>query len=103
MPKSVLNQIKQEVQMLTFQIGNWQSLSQQEYERKQNELLAPLYTKVHNALKAVAKEKGYAYVLDKSIFLVAPDGDDLLPFVATKLGVKLNPNTTTQRPPPTKQ
>jgi outer membrane protein len=100
MPKSVLNQIKQEVQMLTFQIGNWQSLSQQEFERKQNELFAPLYTKVHNALKAVSKEKGYNYVLDKSIFLVAPDGDDLLPFVATKLGVKLpTPTGGTQRPP----
>ena len=106
MPKSVLNQIKQEVQMLTFQIGNWQSLSQQEYERKQGEIYAPLYTKVHNTLKQVAKEKGYTYVMDKSIFLVAPDGDDLLPFVAAKLGVKLPPQGSappTQRPTPPKQ
>ena len=42
------------------------------------------------AIKAVAKEKGYGYVLDSSVgvLLVSPAGDDLLPVVKTKLGLK---------------
>ena len=41
-------------------------------------------------LKAVAKEKGYTFVIDEasSSLLVMPDGDNLLPAVKTKLGIK---------------
>jgi outer membrane protein len=42
------------------------------------------------AIKNVAKEKGYSYVLDESTnsLLVAPPGDDLLAAVKAKLGIK---------------
>ena len=88
-PKSVLNQLRTDVNVLAYQIQNWQSLASQAYQAKQDQLLAPIYNKVGTALRAVAKEKGYAYVLNKDVFLVAPDGDDLLPAVAAKLGVKI--------------
>jgi outer membrane protein len=90
-PKSVLNQLRSDVNLLTYQIQNWQTLAGQAYQAKQEQLLGPIYEKVINATKTVAKEKGYAYVLSKDVFLVAPDGDDLLPAVATKLGVKVPP------------
>jgi len=48
-------------------------------------------------VRTVAKEKGYAYVMSKDAFLVAPDGDDMLPAVAAKLGVKV-PVGATSRP-----
>ena len=82
-------QYRRDLESLAFQIQNWQQIAQQMVEEKQSQLFGPLYKKVGDALRAVAKEKGYAYVADKSIFLVAPDGDDLLPLVAAKLGVKL--------------
>jgi outer membrane protein len=93
-PKSVLSQLRSDVGVLSYQIQNWQSLASQAYNNKQEELLAPVYTKVATALRAVAKEKGYSYVVSKDIFLVAPDTDDLLPAVAARLGVKLPPQMT---------
>jgi len=52
--------------------------------------IAPIREKAMDAIKAIAKEKGYAYVIDNStgLLLVMPPGDDLLPFVKTKLGIK---------------
>jgi outer membrane protein len=100
-PKSVLTQLRTDVNVLAYQIQNWQTLAGQAYNNKQEQLLAPIYNKVGTALRQVAKEKGYAYVFAKDVFLVAPDGDDLLPLVAAKLGVKL-PAGMTQRPPANK-
>ncbi|HEY0433564.1 MAG TPA: OmpH family outer membrane protein, partial [Chitinophagaceae bacterium] len=79
MPKQVLAQYKNDVSVLTYQIQNWQTLAGQAYQQKQEQLYAPLYNKAITALRAVAKEKGYSHVLSKDVFLVAPDGDDLLP------------------------
>jgi outer membrane protein len=50
--------------------------------------IGPIREKAAEAIKAVAKEKGYAYVLDFNSVIVGPPGDDLLPFVKTKLGIK---------------
>ena len=64
-------------------------------EAKQNELLAPIYRKVYDAIRAVAKEKGYTHVYNKEALLVAPEGDDIIPLVASKLKVTLpKPGTT---------
>jgi len=101
-PKSVLNQLKTDVNVLAYQIQNWQTLAGQAYQAKQDQLLGPIYTKVATALRTVAKEKGYAYVMNKDIFLVAPDGDDLLPAVAAKLGVKIPAGMTSQQKPITR-
>ena len=92
MPKSVKEQHQSALQNVAYQIQNWQAISQNIYQAKQNQLLEPVYKRVMNAVKAVAKEKGYTYVYDKQVLVVGPDGDDLLPFVAQKLNVKLPPN-----------
>lgn len=97
MPASVKAQYRSDLQNDLYQVQNWNAIAQQMIQNKQTELLGPLYTKVITALKTVAKEKGYTYVLSKEAFLVAPDGDDLLPHVAAKLGVKL-PNQGANRP-----
>ena len=93
-PPAVLKQIEQELPGLVYQIQNWQSIAQQLTENKQNELLAPIYRKVYDAIKVVAKEKNYSHVFNKEAFLVAPEGDDMLLLVATKLKVKLPPVQT---------
>jgi outer membrane protein len=88
---AVRKQIEEELPGLIYQIQNWQGISQQKIENKQNELLQPVYKKVYDAIKVVAKEKGYTHVLSKDVFLVAPEGDDMLAAVAAKLKVKLPP------------
>ncbi len=83
--KSVRDQIAKELPSYIQQIQNWSQIRQQAIEAKQNQVLAPIYTQAYNALKAVAKEKGYTHVFDKAAFLVAPEGDDLFPAVAARL------------------
>ena len=93
-PPAVRKQIEQELPTLIYQIQNWQEIVKQAMEAKQNELLAPIYRKVYDAIKLVAKEKGYTHVFSKESFLVAPDGDDMIAAVAAKLKVaipKANP------------
>jgi outer membrane protein len=90
-PPSVRAEIAKKLPGLIYQIQNWQQISQQAMEAKQNQLLAPIYTEVYAAIKAVAKEKGYTHVLNKEAFLVAPEGDDMIVAVATKLKLKLPP------------
>ena len=94
MPKSVKDQHQQVLQNVAYQLQNWQTISQNAYQSKQNELLEPIYRKVMTAIQTVAKEKGYSYVYDKSLLIVAPPADDLLPFVAQRLNIKLPPSAS---------
>jgi outer membrane protein len=89
MPGAVKLQNQQKLQTLSYQIANFQALSEKVLENKRTSLLDPIYAKVYNAVQMVAKENGYAYVLDKSQLIIAPVADDLLPLVAKKLNIKL--------------
>jgi outer membrane protein len=88
-PAAVRKQIEQELPTLIYQIQNWQQIVNQALEAKQQELLSPIYRLVYDAIKQVAKEKGYTHVFSKEAFLVAPDGDDMITAVAAKLKVAL--------------
>ena len=78
-------------QRATFfeELQNWQNSAQALIEAKQNTLLQPVYDKVLKAIDEVAKEKGYTYVFNREALLVGPPADNLLPFVAERLKVKL--------------
>jgi outer membrane protein len=84
-PTAVKKQIEQELPQYLYQIQNWQQLVNQALQAKQDELLAPIYKKVYDAVKLVAKEKGYSHVVSKEALLVAPDQDDISLLVAAKL------------------
>lgn len=88
-PPAVKKQIEQELPTLINQIQNWQQIVNQAVEAKQNELLAPIYKKVYDAIRAVAKEKGYSHILTKEAFLVAPEADDIILLVAAKLKINV--------------
>jgi len=90
-PPSVKKTLEAELQNLVYQIQNWDNIKQQVVQNKQEQLLRPIYDKAYKAIQDVAKEKGYNYVYAKESLLVAPPGDDILPFVAEKLKVKLPP------------
>lgn len=88
-PPAVRKQIEQELPTLIYQIQNWQQIVNQAIEAKQNELLAPIYRKVYDAIKLVAKEKGYTHILTKESLLVAPEADDIILLVAAKLKISV--------------
>jgi outer membrane protein len=92
MPPAVLRQYHLDRDNFAFQIQNWQTIAQNMYQQKQGQLLQPVYNKIMVAVRAIAKEKGYTHVYDKQVFVVAPDGDDLLPAVAARLKLTVPPN-----------
>jgi outer membrane protein len=79
-----------ELQDMQKRMTDYQTNAQQQVDAKRQELGKPLIDKATAAVNAVAKEKGYAYVLDSSqiTLLVSPDADDLLAPVKAKLGLK---------------
>ncbi|HEY0177645.1 MAG TPA: OmpH family outer membrane protein [Pedobacter sp.] len=82
-----------ELEDMQKRIGEATQKAQQDIATKQGELLAPLNTKFINAVKAVAKEKGYAYIFDISAqqgannLLAWEGGEDVTAVVKTKLGI----------------
>ena len=81
---------RNEIMGLYQKVQNWNQTAQDMYNAKAQEKIAPIRTKAFDAIKAVAREKGYSYVLDAStsVLLVSPPSDDLMPFVKAKLGIK---------------
>lgn len=88
-PPAVIRQHRQDLQQIAYQVQNWQQISQNVLQSKQQELLAPVYQKVMKAINDVAKENGYSFVYNQEVLLVAPPSDNLLPLVARKLNIKL--------------
>ncbi|WP_207427161.1 OmpH family outer membrane protein [Pedobacter sp. SYSU D00535] len=81
--------LAKEIQDMEKRIGETQQKAQQELQAKQAELYQPVYKKAEEAVKAVSKEKGYAYVFDVSQpgVVYFDGGDDILTAVKAKLGI----------------
>ncbi len=90
---------KNELIELYQKVQTWNQQAQERYEQKAQEKVTPIRTKAQEAIKAVAKENGYAYVLDINTIIVGPPGDDLLPLVKKKLGIKETAPANTPRKP----
>jgi outer membrane protein len=79
-----------EIQDLQKRIEEFQQKAGEDFEKKRGELYDPILKKAEDAVKAVAKEKGYAYVFDTTQpGLVYFDGGiNILADVKIKLGLK---------------
>ena len=88
-PAAVRQQAEQEANQYGGILQNWQQYSENELQRKQQEVLQPYFAKAFQLVNEVAKENGYTWVFKQDALLVAPQSDDLLPLIAKKLGVKL--------------
>jgi outer membrane protein len=82
---------RQELIELYQKVQGWQNQAQEMYNAEAQKKIAPIRVKAMDAIKAVAKENGYSYVLDVNGVIVAPPGDDLLPLVKKKLNIKDTP------------
>jgi outer membrane protein len=90
---AIKQQVQQEAAQYLQIIQNWDQYAQNELQRKQGEVLNPYFSKAYQLITEVAKENGYAWVFKSdAALLVAPQGDDLLPLIAKKLGVKIPTN-----------
>ncbi len=77
----------EELITLSQRLNNWQQEAQNLYNEEAEKKIAPLRDKALTAIKAVAKESGYGYVMESSSLIVSPPSDDLLPLVKKKLGI----------------
>ena len=78
-----------EITDLQQRIQSFQVSAQEELEKKESELLAPIIEKAKKAIKEVSDKNGYGYVFDSStgVIVNAPEGDDILPLVKKQLGI----------------
>jgi len=79
---------KNELVSLYQRVQNWNQQAQDMYQQEAQKKIAPLRTKAMDAIKAVAKESGYSYILDINAVIVGPPGDDVLRLVKKKFGIK---------------
>lgn len=80
----------QEISDLELRIQEFQMTAQQSMEKKKEELYSPILDKAEKAIKEVAKEKAYSYVLDTSPgsgVLYAIESDNIMSLVKAKLGI----------------
>jgi outer membrane protein len=83
---------EKELQDLQGRIDGFQTKAQTDLQAKQQELLAPIITKAKAAVKEVAKEGKYTYILNsiEEILLYSDATDDIMPQVKKKLGIDLS-------------
>lgn len=92
-PKALMETKMQELIDLQKRMEKLELGSQQQLMEEEARLLKPLEDQIMTAVKAVAKENGYAYVFDASAggILVSPDADNITNLVKKKLGITSAP------------
>jgi outer membrane protein len=94
MTEDARGQREQELQKLQQELQKYEQDAQVSYQRKLQELLEPVQTKVFNAINAVAAENNYTHVFSESagqapILLYTKDDDKFTELVLAKLGVQI--------------
>jgi outer membrane protein len=81
---------EKELQDLQTRIDAFQTKAQQDLQAKQQDLLQPILDKAKNAIKEVAKENKYTYVLNaiEDVVLYSEPADDIMALVKKKLGIQ---------------
>lgn len=84
---------ERELQTMEQEIQKFQQDAQSSYQRKLQELLEPVQTKVYNAINAVAAENNYTHVFSEAagqspILLYTKENDPFTDLVMAKLGLE---------------
>ena len=86
-------QAQQELQALYAQFEDKQKQAEERFNKKQNDLLFPIYAKIREAIKEVGKENNYVLILNEldgtnsSYILYSAEGTDVTGLVVKKLGL----------------
>lgn len=85
--KSVIQLAGLKKQDIADRANQYAQVANQELQEYELELMEPLVEKIKKAIDEVAKEKGYAYVINDQVLLVSPPSDDITNLVRKKLGL----------------
>ena len=90
-PQAIKDRHMQELQEEYQKIQNFQQTAAQDLEKQQQQLLAPIQTKLQQAIQAVGAEGGYTCIYDlatPSILYHGTGAEDISAKVKAKLGIK---------------
>jgi len=77
----------EEIQALQVKIQNYIQSAQQSFQKKQDELQAPLKEKIMKAINKVGAEDGFLYIYDANLLLFKSEqAIDVTPLVKKKMG-----------------
>ncbi len=89
MPDAIKQMKQQELQEMQGRIQTFYQTAEQDIQKKQQELLAPVHEKMSKAIKAVGERDGYTYIFDSAAMVyIAPAAIDASPAVRKELGIK---------------
>ncbi|HEV7781729.1 MAG TPA: OmpH family outer membrane protein [Chitinophagaceae bacterium] len=82
--------LSKNIQDMEKALQDKQQSSEEDVAAKRSEIYQPVFKKAEDAVKLVAKEKGFSYVFDVSQpgMVYFDGGEDLMTAVKTKLGIK---------------
>ncbi len=98
MDKVVREDKEKELMNLNSSIQEFQRSAQASLQQKEKNLVDPVINKIDKAIKDVAKENGFTYVISNQALLAGPEDGDISPLVLKKLGV--DPAKVQQTPEP---
>ena len=80
---------QQELQEMQGRIQTFYQTAEQDLQKKQQELVAPVHEKLTKAIKTVGERDGYTYIFDSSVLTYISDNAiDASPAVRKELGIK---------------
>lgn len=87
-PDSIKERRMQEIQERAANVEKFRATAQQDLQRQQEQLLAPIHQKIVEAIKAVGQEGNFTGIIAEGTFLyMGNDVTDVTPLVKTKLGI----------------
>lgn len=88
-PAVIRDRHVKDIQNMEQNIRQFQMQAEQDMNRQQEQLFAPITQKIQDAIQAVGKEGGYTFVFEQGVPLyVGTDVTDCTPAVRAKLGLK---------------
>lgn len=83
---------EKELQELQNRIAEYSQSAQEDLQNKQVELLTPIIEKATAAVKKVADDNGFSYIMDssqsKAVLIYTQGGIDIMPLVKKELGLQ---------------
>ncbi|MBW7468282.1 OmpH family outer membrane protein [Pontibacter aydingkolensis] len=98
MDKTIREDKEKELMNMNNSIQEFQRNAQMSLQQKEKTLVDPVIAKIDKAIKDVAKENGFTYVISNQALLAGPEDGDISPLVLKKLGV--DPAKAQQTPEP---
>ena len=86
----IRNTKQREIQDMGTRIQEFQENAQKQLQQREQELLKPIIDRAKKAISDVAAEGNFTYIFDSGVsaLLYEQDGEDIMPLVKKKLGLK---------------